>query len=280
MTQELEIVSQTFIFGGVQSVYLHKSAATGTKMEFSVFVPDHREDILPPVLYYLSGLTCNWENFTIKAGVQRYAAEHNVIIVAPDTSPRGNGVPNDEAYDFGQGAGFYLNATMGPWKEHFQMYEYIVYELPSIIKANFKSDPSRVGIFGHSMGGHGALTIALKNPEIFKSVSAFSPIVAPSKVPWGEKAFTGYLGTNEELWKEYDACALIQSNGWQHDILVDQGLADQFLAEQLKPELFEEACATAGVPLTLRRHEGYDHSYYFIATFIGEHIKWHVERLV
>ena len=228
----------------------------------------------------MSGLTCNWENFTTKAGVQRYAAEHGVIIVAPDTSPRGNSVPDDETYDFGQGAGFYVNAIEDPWKDHFQMYDYIVNELPPIIDANFKTDPSRVGIFGHSMGGHGALTIALKNPAIFKSVSAFSPIVAPSQVPWGKRAFTGYLGPNKDLWKEYDATALIQSTGWLNDILVDQGLADQFLTEQLKPELFEQACAKADVPLILRRHEGYDHSYYFIATFVEDHIKWHAERLM
>ena len=280
MTQALETVSQNFMFGGVQSVYRHKSMTTNTEMEFSVFIPDHGERTLPPVLYYLSGLTCNWENFTTKAGVQRYAAEHGVIIVAPDTSPRGNSVPDDETYDFGQGAGFYVNAIEDPWKDHFQMYDYIVNELPPIIDANFKTDPSRVGIFGHSMGGHGALTIALKNPAIFKSVSAFSPIVAPSQVPWGERAFTGYLGPNKDLWKEYDATALIQSTGWLNDILVDQGLADQFLTEQLKPELFEQACAKAGVPLTLRRHEGYDHSYYFIATFVEDHIKWHAERLM
>ena len=280
MTQALETVSQNLMFGGVQSVYRHKSMATNTEMEFSVFIPDHGEHTLPPVLYYLSGLTCNWENFTTKAGVQRYAAEHGVIIVAPDTSPRGNSVPDDETYDFGQGAGFYVNAIEDPWKDHFQMYDYIVNELPPIIDANFKTDPSRVGIFGHSMGGHGALTIALKNPAIFKSVSAFSPIVAPSQVPWGERAFTGYLGPNKDLWKKYDATALIQSTGWPNDILVDQGLADQFLTEQLKPELFEQACAKAGVPLTLRRHEGYDHSYYFIATFVKDHIKWHAERLM
>ena len=279
MTPELETVSQAIMFGGVQSVYRHRSAATGTNMEFSVFVPCHDEDINLPVLFYLSGLTCNWENFTVKAGAQRYAAKHGVIIIAPDTSPRGDGIPDDQAYNFGQGAGFYVNATESPWKDYFRMYEYIVNELPSIVSANFNNDTSRVGIFGHSMGGHGALTIALKNPAIFTSVSAFSPIVAPSQVPWGEKAFTGYLGPNKDHWKEHDACALVQSAGWQHDILIDQGLADQFLVEQLKPELFEQACAASGVPLTLRRHKGYDHSYYFIATFVGDHIKWHAERL-
>ena len=280
MTQALEKISQTFMFGGIQSVYRHKSMATGTNMEFSVFVPKHGEDIHCPVLYYLSGLTCNWENFTVKAGAQRYAAERGIIIIAPDTSPRGDGVPDDAAYDFGQGAGFYLNAIQSPWKENYQMYEYIVNELPTIIETNFNNDPSKAGIFGHSMGGHGALTIALKNPTIFKSVSAFSPIVAPSQVPWGHKAFSGYLGSNKDLWKNYDACTLVQSSGWQHDILVDQGLADQFLTEQLKPELFEKACAEADVPLTLRRHEGYDHSYYFIATFVKDHIEWHAERLI
>ena len=279
MNQALEIISETFAFGGVQGVFKHKSYATGTDMEFSVFMPNHTHTKSPPVLFYLSGLTCNWENFTHKAGAQRYAAEHGIIIVAPDTSPRGDEISDDEAYDFGQGAGFYVNAIETPWKKHFQMYEYIVNELPLIISNNFNNDTSRVGIFGHSMGGHGALTIALKNPNIFQSVSAFAPIVAPSQVSWGKKAFEGYLGPNKDNWREYDACELIKSHGWHRDILIDQGLADQFLSEQLKPELFEEACAVAGSQLTLRRHEGYDHSYYFISTFIKDHIEWHLERL-
>jgi len=279
----METLSRNTIFGGIQGVYRHKSAATKTNMEFSVFVPDyspnHAEGQALPVLYYLSGLTCTWENFTTKGGAQRYAAEHGVILVSPDTSPRGDSVPDDEAYDFGQGAGFYVNATSAPWHEHFQMYDYIVSELPQLIADNFNIDPARAGIFGHSMGGHGALTIALRNPAIFKSVSAFSPIVAPSQVPWGEKAFAGYLGPDQSVWREHDACALVQSVGWQRDILVDQGAADQFLKEQLRPELLEQACTAAGVPLTLRRHETYDHSYYFIASFVGYHIRWHAERL-
>lgn len=279
MNQDLEIISQTSAFGGVQGVFRHKSNATGTDMEFSVFTPNHSGESSPPVLFYLSGLTCNWENFTHKAGVQRYAAEHGIIIVAPDTSPRGNEVPDDEAYDFGQGAGFYVNAIEAPWDKHFQMYDYIVNELPSIIRNNFNNDLSRLGIFGHSMGGHGALIIALRNPNIFQSVSAFAPIVAPLQVPWGKRAFEGYLGPNKDNWKKYDACELIKSNEWQHDILIDQGLADQFLSEQLKPELFQEACAEVGSALTLRHHKGYDHSYYFIATFIEDHIKWHAAKL-
>jgi len=279
MNTSLETISQASIFDGTQGVYRHQSQATGTDMEFSVFVPTQAKSGPLPVLYYLSGLTCTWENFTAKAGAQRYAAEHGVIIVAPDTSPRGDGVPNDEAYDFGQGAGFYLNATQEPWSQHFHMYDYVVDELPELVAANFPIDAARAGIFGHSMGGHGALTIALKNPEKFKSVSAFSPIVAPSQVPWGEKALGGYLGTDQDMWADYDATSLIASKGWSGDILIDQGLADNFLEEQLKPELFEQACKEAGVSLTLRRQEGYDHSYYFISTFMGDHIKWHVEKL-
>jgi S-formylglutathione hydrolase len=279
MTASLETISETRIFNGTQGVYRHPSQTTGTDMEFSVFVPDQARSGPLPALYYLSGLTCTWENFTAKAGAQRYAAEHGVIIVAPDTSPRGDGVPNDEGYDFGQGAGFYLNATQEPWSQHFHMYEYVVEELPDLVAANFPIDAARAGIFGHSMGGHGALTIALKNPEKFKSVSAFSPIVASSQVPWGHKALGGYLGPDQDMWAQYDACSLIASRGWPGDILIDQGLADNFLEEQLKPELFEQACKEAGVSLTLHRHEGYDHSYYFISTFIGDHISWHAERL-
>ncbi|MBT3790540.1 MAG: S-formylglutathione hydrolase [Alphaproteobacteria bacterium] len=275
----IEQISQARIFDGTQGVYRHKSEATGTDMEFSVFVPEQASTGPLPVLYYLSGLTCTWENFTAKAGAQRYASEHGVIIVAPDTSPRGDGVPNDDGYDFGQGAGFYVNATQEPWSTHFQMYDYVVRELPEIIAKNFPVDTARSGIFGHSMGGHGALTIALKNPDIFKSVSAFAPIVAPSQVPWGYKALAGYLGPDQNTWLDYDACALIAAKGWQGDILIDQGLADNFLAEQLRPELFEEACKDAQVSLTLRQHKGYDHSYYFISTFVGDHIKWHAERL-
>ena len=279
MGETLETISQNTIFGGTQGVYRHQSRTTKTNMEFSVFVPDQAAGKTLPVLFYLSGLTCTWENFTSKSGAQRYAAIHNIILVAPDTSPRGDGVPDDEAYDFGQGAGFYVNATSAPWSDHFHMYDYIVKELPQLIAANFNIDSARAGIFGHSMGGHGALTIALKNPNLFKSVSAFSPIVAPSQVPWGKKAFGGYLGQDQNLWQEHDACALVQSVGWQHDILIDQGTADQFLDEQLKPEIFEQACEAANVPLTLRRHDRYDHSYYFIASFVGDHIQWHAERL-
>jgi S-formylglutathione hydrolase len=279
MTTSLETLSQARIFAGTQGVYRHKSSATGTDMAFSVYLPEQASAGPLPVLYYLSGLTCTWENFTAKAGAQRYAAEHGVIIVAPDTSPRGEGVPDDDGYDFGQGAGFYVNATQEPWSQHFQMYDYVVRDLPEIVNAHFPVDAGRAGIFGHSMGGHGALTIALKNPDMFKSVSAFAPIVAPSQVPWGHKALGGYLGEVQDAWADYDACALMAAKGWQGDILVDQGLADNFLAEQLKPELFEQACKEAEVSLTLRQHEGYDHSYYFISTFVGDHVKWHADRL-
>jgi len=275
----IEQISQARIFDGTQGVYRHKSNSTGTDMEFSVYIPDQANDGPLPVLYYLSGLTCTWENFTAKAGAQRYASEHGVTIVAPDTSPRGEGVPDDDGYDFGQGAGVYVNATQEPWSTHFHMYDYVVKELPEIVNDNFPVDPARAGIFGHSMGGHGALTIALKNPDMFKSVSAFAPIVAPSQVPWGHKALGGYLGSDQDTWLQHDACALIAAKGWHGDILADQGLADNFLTEQLKPELFEAACKDAGVPLKLRQHEGYDHSYYFISTFVGDHIKWHAERL-
>jgi len=227
----------------------------------------------------LSGLTCNWENATTKAGAQRYAAQQGLILVMPDTSPRGEQVPNDEAYDFGQGAGFYLNATQAPWSQHFRMYDYIVDELPKLVEQNFPVSPNRRGLTGHSMGGHGALTLALKNPDRYTSVSAFSPIVAPSQVPWGQKAFQGYLGDDQNLWAQYDATVLIQTEGWKHDILIDQGTSDNFLEEQLQPQIFATACEIAGVSLNLRQQEGYDHSYYFIASFIGDHIAWHTERL-
>jgi S-formylglutathione hydrolase len=279
MTSSLETISTVRVFGGTQTVCRHASTSTATNMEFCVFVPDQANAGPLPVLYYLSGLTCTWENVMAKAGVQRYAAEHGLIIIAPDTSPRGEDVPNDDGYDFGQGAGFYVNAIQEPWSTHFHMYDYVVQELPQIINVNFPVDAARCGVFGHSMGGHGALTIALKNPDIFKSVSAFSPIVTPSQVPWGHKAFGGYLGADQGTWADYDACTLVASRGWTSDILIDQGLADQFLEEQLKPELFEQACDKKGVPLTLRLHEGYDHSYYFISTFMGDHIRWHAERL-
>ena len=266
-------------FGGEQLVLAHRSASTGTRMEFSIYLPPQAAKRPWPVLFYLSGLTCNWENATTKAGFQRAAAEHGIVIVAPDTSPRGDDVPDDTGYDLGKGAGFYLNALQEPWSKHFRMYDYVVDELPQLIAAAYPVDAKRFGITGHSMGGHGALTIALKNPDRYKSVSAFSPIVAPAQVPWGPKAFGAYLGTDHHSWAEYDACALMASRGWARDILIDQGDADEFLTTQLKPELFAEACRKRNVALTLRMQQGYDHSYYFISTFMAEHVRWHAERL-
>ena len=277
----METVSENRCFGGRQIVFRHDSVSTKTPMEVAIFLPPQAESGPVPVLWYLSGLTCTWENVTAKAGAQRYCAEHGLAFIAPDTSPRGDGVPDDPdgAYDFGLAAGFYVDATQAPWSENYRMYSYLTGELPGLISDAFALDMGRQGITGHSMGGHGALTIALKNQEKFRSLSAFAPIVAPSQVPWGHKALGGYLGDDREAWLKHDATALISSSGWYGDILIDQGDADGFLAEQLRPELFEAACKDAGVPLTLRMQPGYDHSYYFISTFIGEHVAWHAERL-
>ena len=274
----MKAVSETKIFGGRQGVYSHKAETTKCEMEFSVFTPPGKGPF--PVVWYLSGLTCTQENATTKAGFQRVAAELGLIIVCPDTSPRGDGVPDDDAYDFGQGAGFYVNATESPWAEHFQMYDYVVDELPKLIADNFPADMNRQSITGHSMGGHGALTVALRNPDRFKSVSAFSPIVSPMNCPWGEKALGGYLGSDSTKWAQHDACALLtESSASFDDILVDQGTADNFLEGQLKPHLFEAACKAAGQKLTLRMQDGYDHSYNFIATFMEDHLRFHAERL-
>ena len=234
-----------------------------------------------PVLWYLSGLTCTEENFTVKAGAQRVASALGLIVVAPDTSPRGEGVPGDphRAYDFGLGAGFYVDAVREPWAKNYRMRSYIERELPELIALDFPADMARQGITGHSMGGHGALTIALRNPGRFKSVSAFAPISSPMNCPWGQKALSGYIGEDRKAWRTYDACALIEDGARLPDLLVDQGTADNFLKEQLKPELLQEACAKAGIPLTLRRQEGYDHSYYFISTFMEDHLRWHAQRL-
>ncbi len=277
-------LSQAKIFGGNQSVYEHASGACACDMRFAVFTPpagEHGEGPYP-VLYWLSGLTCTEENFISKAGAQRVAAELGLVVVAPDTSPRGEGVPDDPdgAYDFGLGAGFYLNATQEPWSKNYQMYDYITQELPALIDAEFSIDGSRAGIMGHSMGGHGALTIHLKNPQKFRTCSAFSPIVAPMHVPWGKKAFSNYLGTDEKTWVDYDASALVMKNPSTAEILIDQGTADNFLTEQLKPELFADAFQKSGQKLTLRMQDGYDHSYYFIASFIEDHLRWHAERLM
>lgn len=272
-------VSSWTSFGGTLSVHDHESSATNCTMRFAVYTPPQAALGPVPVLWYLSGLTCTWANVMEKSGIQKYAAEHGLMVVAPDTSPRGDDVANDDGYDLGQGAGFYLTATEEPWAAHFKMDAYITEELPSLIAKNFPADMSAQGITGHSMGGHGAITLHLKHPDIYKSVSAFSPIVAPTQVPWGKKAFGAYLGSEESQWLAYDACHLVRSSASNAEILIDQGLADQFLAEQLKPELFEAACEKSGQAATVRRHEGYDHSYYFIASFINDHVAHHAKAL-
>lgn len=276
----METLSTNRSFGGVQGVYAHASAETGTGMTFAVYLPPQAESGAKlPVLWYLSGLTCTHANVMEKGGYARACAELGVILVAPDTSPRGDTVPDDEGYDFGKGAGFYVDATEDPWAANFRMYSYIVRELPDIVAAHFPVDMGAQGITGHSMGGHGALTIALKNPGRFRSVSAFAPISAPMRCPWGEKALAGYLGADRAAWRRYDATALIEDGARLDALLVDQGEADPFLTGQLKPELLQAACDEAGIPLTLRLRPGYDHSYYFISTFMEEHVRWHAERL-
>lgn len=276
----METVSTSKAHGGVQGVYRHQSTSTGTEMVFSVFVPAHGAGARLPVLWYLSGLTCTHANVTDKGEFRAACAEHGVIFIAPDTSPRGDDVPDDDAYDFGKGAGFYVNATQVPWSINFHMRRYVEEELPALIAAEFPAaDMARQGITGHSMGGHGALTIALRNPGRFKSVSAFAPIVSPLNCPWGEKALGGYLGPDRAAWRAYDACALIDDGARLGELLVDQGDADTFLVEQLKPELLRAACERAEMPLTLSMQPGYDHSYNFISTFMADHIAWHAERL-
>jgi len=274
----MQRIEQHTCFSGKQEVWQHDSAVLNCTMKFAVYLPPQAEHGNCPVLYWLSGLTCTEQNFITKAGAQRYAAEHGIILVAPDTSPRGEHVANDAAYDLGQGAGFYVNATEAPWAAHYRMYDYIVSELPALIEAHFPVNDKRA-ISGHSMGGHGALVIALRNPGRYRSVSAFSPIVAPSQVPWGEKALGAYLGAARENWTQYDATALIANAKERLHLLIDQGDADEFLAGQLKPQLLQAACEAARHPLTLRLQPGYDHSYYFIASFIGEHIAHHAAAL-
>lgn len=276
---DLQLVEAHKSHGGIQAVYRHPSRATAGEMTFSVFTPPQAEVRPCPVVTYLSGLTCTHENTTEKAEFRAAAARLGLIILCPDTSPRGDDTPNDPAYDFGQGAGFYLDAVVEPWAARFRMETYVVEELPKLIADNFPADPARQGIFGHSMGGHGALTLALRHPGRWASVSAFSPIVAPSHVPWGRKAFAGYLGSDEAAWREHDAVALIQAGRRLPDLLVDVGLDDPFLERELKPELLREACAAAGQPLTLRTHAGYDHSYYFVSSFMADHLAWHAARL-
>ena len=275
----IETVSENRSHGGAQGVYKHASSETGTEMTFSVFVPPQAQDRACPVLWYLSGLTCTHANVTEKAEYRAACTEAGIIFVAPDTSPRGEGVADDEAYDMGQGAGFYVDATQEPWTPHFRMRSYIERELPALIAENFPVDMDRQGITGHSMGGHGALTIGLRNPETFRSISAFAPIVSPLNCPWGEKALSGYLGDDRAAWREYDACALIEDGARADALLVDQGTGDQFLEEQLKPGLLAEACSNANIPLTLNMRSGYDHSYYFISSFMADHVAWHARRL-
>ena len=282
MPAALELISQQRCFGGTQRYYRHDSAEIGLPMRFSVFIPPQAEQGPVPVLFFLAGLTCTEETFMIKAGAQRLAAELGVMLVAPDTSPLGANVAGeDESWDLGTGAGFYLDATAEPWRGHYRMDSYVTQELYGIVTSALPGDAARVGIFGHSMGGHGALVLALRNPGKFQSVSAFAPIAAPSQCPWGKKAFGAYLGDHPDAWAAYDASLLMRGlrQPFPGGILVDQGTADQFLAEQLYPEVFEAACAAAGQPLTLRRQDGYDHGYYFISTFIEDHIRFHVERL-
>ena len=281
-TRSITTLSEYACFGGVQGFYQHDSDETGTPMKFGVFVPPQAKAGPVPVLFYLAGLTCSEETFAIKAGAQRHAAENGLMLVSPDTSPRGTGIAGaDASWDFGTGAGFYLDATEAPWRKHWRMGSYVTQELRKLVLEHFNARDDRVGLFGHSMGGHGALTLALNNPGLYQSVSAFAPIAAPMHCPWGEKAFTGYLGTDRDAWRAYDASALMRAahQPYPGGILIDQGLADKFLAEQLHPGAFEEACAHAHQNLELRRQPGYDHGYYFIATFMQEHIAFHARQL-
>ncbi len=273
----METLSRAACHGGVQSFHSHQRNCTGTAMRFGVFVPPGNGPF--PVLWCLAGLTCTEETFAIKAGAQRLAAELGLMLVTPDTSPRGDGVADDPAWDMGQAASFYLDATQHPWAANFRMRTWLIDELPRLIAAHFSADMARQGITGHSMGGHGALTLALKHPGRFKSVSAFAPIVAPTQVPWGRKALPAYLGDDPEAWAAHDACALIDGGARLAELLVDQGEADAFLAEQLQPERLEVACARASIPLTLRRHAGYDHGYWFVQSFVADHLRWHAARL-
>lgn len=275
----LETLSASKCFGGVQGVYKHASRETGAEMTFSVFVPPHERGDKLPVVWYLSGLTCSHANVTEKGDYRAACAELGLIFVAPDTSPRGDNIPDNESYDLGQGASFYVDATEQPWAKNFRMRSYIEKELPEIIAADFPVDMERQTITGHSMGGHGALTIGLRNPGRFKSISAFAPIASPLNCPWGEKALRTYLGEYRDGWREYDACALIEDGARADMLLVDQGASDDFLDEQLKPHLLAKACNRAGIDLTLNMREGYDHSYYFISTFMADHLRWHYERL-
>jgi S-formylglutathione hydrolase len=278
----MEMISEHACFGGIQRFYKHDSDAIGLPMRFSVFIPGQAQGTRLPALFYLAGLTCSEETFPVKAGAQRFAAEEGIILVAPDTSPRGAGAPGEtDSWDFGVGAGFYLDATQDPWSRNYRMESYI-HELRALVCDELPVDGERVGIFGHSMGGHGALTLALRRPDLFRSVSAFAPIAAPTLCPWGHKAFRGYLGEDSAQWGQHDASILMSRQAqapFPQGILIDQGMSDKFLAEQLYPEMFEEACQKAGQPLELRRHAGYDHGYYFISTFIADHVRFHSRQL-
>ncbi|VXB60745.1 S-formylglutathione hydrolase [Burkholderia sp. 8Y] len=279
----LELVEEHRCFDGMQRIYRHQSPSIGLPMRFSVFLPAAASSSKVPALFYLAGLTCTEETFPIKAGAQRYAAEHGIALIAPDTSPRGADIPGEkDAWDFGVGAGFYVDATREPWRERYRMYSYVTQDLREAVLADLPVRGDRLGIFGHSMGGHGALVLALRNPDVYRSVSAFAPIAAPSRCPWGVKAFTGYLGNDRDAWKQYDASELVKGDAgsrFEGGILIDQGLADQFLAEQLYPDVFERNAREAGHSVTVRRHEGYDHGYFFISTFVGEHIAHHARVL-
>ncbi len=277
MARGMELVSQSQSFGGTQSVYRHRSEACAAEMTFGLYLPPAARTRPVPLLWYLSGLTCTHENAMIKAGLQKYASEHDLAVVFPDTSPRGEGVADDQAYDLGQGAGFYVNATQKPWARHFRMYDYVVSELPALLQKELPLN-GVFGITGHSMGGHGALTIAFRNPETFRSLSAFAPIVNPTRSDWGRKQFSAYLGDDEAHWAKHDACLLLADLGWNGDILIDQGSSDQFL-EQLRPEAMARLMAERRQPGMLRMQAGYDHSYYFVASFAEDHVRWHAERL-
>ena len=276
----MKTISEHKCFGGVQGYYSHASTEIGLEMKFSVFQPPQAKSGKVPALYYLAGLTCSEETFAIKANAQRVAAELGLMLVAPDTSPRGANLPGEtDSWDFGIGAGFYIDATDEPWCKHYRMYSYVTRELPVIVAEEFPGDTGRQGIFGHSMGGHGALVCALRNPGLYKSLSAFAPIAAPMRCPWGKKAFKGYLGDDHAAWARYDASELIKSTGFPGPILIDQGSADKFLSDQLYPEVFEAACLKADQPLVLRRQEGYDHGYFFISTFMEDHLRHHASQL-
>ena len=276
----VKVLSEHTCFGGTQRFLAHESRECATEMRFAVYEPPQARHGRVPVLYYLAGLTCTEETFMAKAGAQRVAAELGLMLVAPDTSPRRPRLPGDDAsWDFGLGAGFYVDATQAPWSAHYRMYGYVTRELPDLVAAQFPADASRQGIFGHSMGGHGALVCALRNPGSYRSLSAFAPIAAPMQCPWGRKAFGGYLGTDEQAWLEYDASVLVAQRPFHAPILVDQGTADKFLAEQLNPEVFAAACRRSGQPFELRMHAGYDHGYYFIQSVVEDHLRWHARQL-